>query len=244
MTRRTRITNQGGRKPRRQRVSGDNTAKVLTKDRILNAAETLFATLTFNGAQISAVATAARVSKQLIYHHFGNKVGLYREVLRRAHRRWTTFDYFKDAPKDPIEFIDGFVCWSFQRYRDDPHFVRLIVGENILEGKYFEIASPSPFTWLLLTTFAEVVQRGKIEGKIRDDVDPMHLLADIIGLCFFTFSNAFTMSRTLQMNFRDQEMLQRRLAHIRDLMRRSIIATPGEESSQSATIANENGALS
>lgn len=192
----------------------------------MTAAETLFATLTFSGTQVGAVAAAAGVNKRLIYHYFGDKAGLYREVLRRVHRRWTTFDYFKDAPKEPIEFIDGFVCWSFQKYMDDPNFVRLIVGENISEGKHFEIASPSPFTWLLLTTFSEVVQRGKIQGRIREDVDHVHLLATIIALCFFTFSNAYTMSRTLQMDFRDRGVLQQRLAQIREVIRRSIIATP------------------
>jgi TetR/AcrR family transcriptional regulator len=178
---------------------------------------------TFTGTQVDTVAATAGVNKRLIYHYFGDKAGLYGEVLRRAHRRWTTFDYFKDAPKDPVEFIDGFVCWSFRKYRDDPNFVRLIVGENILEGKYFEIASPSPFTWLLLTTFSEVVQRGKLQGVIRPDVDHVQLLATIIALCFFTFSNAYTMSRTLQLDFREPAVLDQRLAHVRDIVRRSIV---------------------
>lgn len=199
------------------------------------AAETLFATRTFSGTQVGAVAAAAGVNKRLIYHYFGDKAGLYREVLRQVHRRWTTFDYFKDAPKEPLEFIDGFVGWSFRKYRDDPNFVRLIVGENILEGKYFEFASPSPFTWLLLTTFSEVVQRGKIQGAIREEVDPVHLLATIIALCFFTFSNAYTMSRTLQVDFRDPEVLAQRLAHIRDVVRRSIVAAPAPESPWAAS---------
>ena len=212
-----------GRRPGRQAGPANFAAsQVSTRDRILDAAEGLLATHTFSGTQVDAVARVAGVNKRLIYHYFGDKAGLYREVLRRAHRRWTTFDYFKEAPKDPVEFIDGFVCWSFQRYRDDPNFVKLIVGENILEGKYFEIASPSPFTWLLLTTFSEVVQRGKIQGAIRAEVDPTQLLATIIGLCFFTFSNAYTMSRTLQADFRDPAVLEQRLAHIRDVIRRNV----------------------
>jgi TetR/AcrR family transcriptional regulator len=193
-----------------------------TRDRILDAAEGLFASHTFSGTQVDRVARVAGVNKRLIYHYFGDKAGLYGEVLRRVHRRWTTFDYFREAPKDPVEFIDGFVCWSFQKYRDDPNFVKLIVGENILEGRYFEIASPSPFTLLLLTTVSEVVQRGKIQGVIRPDLDPVQLLGTIIGLCFFTFSNAYTMSRTLQVDLRDPGVLAERLAHIRDVVRRSV----------------------
>lgn len=204
----------------------DPATQVSTAERILSAAEELFAWHTFHGTRVAAVATAAGVNNRLVYHYFGSKAGLYREVLRRVHRRWTTFDYFKSAPKDPVEFIDGFVCWSFEKYQKDANFVRLIIGENILRGKYFEIASPSPFTFLLITTFSEVVQRGKIQGVIREDVDPIHLLATIIGLCFFTFSNAYTMSRTLQIDFQDPSVLAARLANIRELVRRSIVPGP------------------
>ena len=187
------------------------------------AAEPLFAAGTFSGTRVEQIASAAGVNKRLIYHYFGDKAGLYGEVLRRAHRRWTTFEYFKEAPKDPLEFIDGFVVWSFHHYMNDPNFVRLVVGENVHEGKYFEMASPSPLTRLLLTTFTEVVQRGKVRGQIREDVDPIHLVADIIGLCFFNFSNAYTMSRTLETDFRNPEVIQQRLAHIRDIIRRWIV---------------------
>lgn len=192
------------------------------KQRILDAAEALFAARTFSGTQVDAVAEAAGVNKRLIYHYFTDKAGLYGEVLRQVHRRWAAFDYFKDAPKGPLEFIDGFVVWSFRKYRDDPHFVRLVMGENFHEGRYFALASPSPSTRLLLTTFSEVVQRGRIQGQIREDVDPIQLLADVMGLCFYTFSNAYTMSRTLETDFRDARFLDARLAHIRQTIRRAI----------------------
>jgi AcrR family transcriptional regulator len=191
--------------------------------RLLAAAESLFAAGTFSGARIDAIAKAAGVNKRLIYHYFGDKARLYREILRRAHRRWTAFEYFKDAPQDPLEFIDGFVVWLFHKYRGDPHFVRLVVGENIHEGKYFDIASPSPATRLLLTTFREVVQRGKIQGQIREGVSMIHLLMDIMALCFFNFSNAYTISPTLETDVRDPAFLGERLAHIRSVVRRSIV---------------------
>lgn len=196
------------------------------KQRILDAAEILFAGGTFAGTPIDAIAEAAGVNKRLIYHYFVDKAGLYREVLRQVHRRWAAFEYFKDAPKDPLEFIDGFVVWSFTRYRDDPNFVRLVAGENVYEGRYFAITSPSPSTRLLLTTFSEVVQRGKIQGQVLEDVDPIQLLADIMALCFYTFSNTYTMSRTLETDFRDPAFLDARLAQIRRTIRRAIARHP------------------
>jgi TetR/AcrR family transcriptional regulator len=200
--------------------------KVPTRERILAAAETLFATHTFTGTQVGTIAATAGVNKRLIYHYFGDKSQLYGAVLHRVHRRWTTFDYFKDAPKDPLEFIDGFVVWSFEKYRDDPNFVRLIAGENFHGGTHFEIASPSPFTRLLLTTMTEVIQRGQLQGVIREDLDPIHLVADIIGLCFFNFSNAYTMSRTLETDLRRPDVLHQRLQHIRDVIRRTVVKLP------------------
>jgi TetR/AcrR family transcriptional regulator len=128
--------------PRRSPTSSGRGQDVSNRDTILAAAEALLATLTFSGTHVDAVAAAAGVSKRLVYHYFGDKVGLYREVLWRAHRRWTAFAYFKDAPTDPMAFADGFVCWLFETYRRDPIFVRLIMGENIIEGRYFEIGAP------------------------------------------------------------------------------------------------------
>src|SRR5713226_2613118 len=100
---------------RRQRVRGE----MSTKEKILVAAESLFATETLPGVNVDAIARAAGVNKRLIYHYFGDKVSLYQEVLRRAHRRWTTFDYLRNAPKDPVEFVDGFIVWSFEKYMSD-----------------------------------------------------------------------------------------------------------------------------
>jgi TetR/AcrR family transcriptional regulator len=216
------VNRRGSRTPSRSGAAPE----LSTKERILIAAEDLFATHTFMGTQVDTIASTAGVNKRLIYHYFGDKSGLYDAVLHRVHRRWTTFDYFKDAPKEPLEFIDGFVVWSFEKYRDDPNFVRLIAGENFHEGRHFQIASPSPFTRLLLTTMSEGVQRGKLQGVIRDEVDPIHLLADIIALCFFNFSNAYTMSRTLETDLRQPEILRQRLEHIREVIRRAVARAP------------------
>jgi TetR/AcrR family transcriptional regulator len=206
------------------------------RTRILAAAEELFAAGTYTGARIEAIARAAGSNKRLIYHYFGSKVGLYREVLRLAHRRWAAFEYFQDAPEHPLAFIDGFIVWSFGKYRNDQNFVRLVLGENVHDGKFFAIASPSPATRLLLTTFREVVQRGKVQGQVRDDIDAIELLMDIMALCFFTFSNASTISPTLETDVRDSAFLERRLAHIRDLIRREVAPLPyiGERPASSA----------
>lgn len=57
-----------------------------TRDRLLNAAESLFAARGFQGASLRAILSEADFSGQiaLIQYHFGNKLDLYRAVWDRA----------------------------------------------------------------------------------------------------------------------------------------------------------------
>jgi len=54
-----------------------------TQDRIVAASLALFATRGYLGTSISAIAAHARVSRAVIFWHFGDKEGLFRETFRR-----------------------------------------------------------------------------------------------------------------------------------------------------------------
>jgi AcrR family transcriptional regulator len=56
----------------------------VTRDRIMKAAERLFAERGFDGTSIRAIVAKARVNQAAINYHFSGKDGLYREVLRAA----------------------------------------------------------------------------------------------------------------------------------------------------------------
>ena len=58
----------------------------ITRERILNAAERLFADRGYEDTSIRAIVAKARVNQAAINYHFGGKDGLYREVLRAAIR--------------------------------------------------------------------------------------------------------------------------------------------------------------
>jgi AcrR family transcriptional regulator len=61
----------------------------VTRERILKAAERLFAERGYDGASIRAIVAKARVNQAAINYHFDGKDGLYREVLRAAFRAMT-----------------------------------------------------------------------------------------------------------------------------------------------------------
>lgn len=61
----------------------------ITRDRIVKAAERLFAERGYDGTSIRAIVAKARVNQAAINYHFDGKDGLYREVLRTAFRAMT-----------------------------------------------------------------------------------------------------------------------------------------------------------
>src|SRR6266536_745064 len=74
-----------------------------TRERSLAAALREFASKGFAGARVDRIARRARINKRMLYHYFGNKDDLFREILRRklAERvAWATA-----APDDPGETL-------------------------------------------------------------------------------------------------------------------------------------------
>ena len=61
----------------------------VTRERIMKAAERLFAERGYDGTSIRAIVAKARVNQAAINYHFDGKDGLYREVLRAAFRALT-----------------------------------------------------------------------------------------------------------------------------------------------------------
>jgi AcrR family transcriptional regulator len=61
----------------------------ITRERILKAAERLFAERGYEATSVRAIVAKARVNQAAINYHFAGKDGLYREVLRTAFRALT-----------------------------------------------------------------------------------------------------------------------------------------------------------
>ena len=55
-----------------------------TRETILSAAETLFSERGFDGTSVDAIASQAGYNKSLLFQYFGDKLGLYSQVLKRS----------------------------------------------------------------------------------------------------------------------------------------------------------------
>src|SRR5271170_3788930 len=61
----------------------------ITRDRILKAAERLFAERGYDATSVRVIVAKARVNQAAVNYHFAGKEGLYRDVLRTAFRALT-----------------------------------------------------------------------------------------------------------------------------------------------------------
>src|SRR4249919_2796182 len=100
-----------------------------SQERILEAALKEFAAKGFAGARVDAIARQARINKRMLYHYFGDKEGLFREVLRRKIAERTA--WLASAPEDPVERLP---FW-FQLACRDRDWIQLLQWEALQWGE-------------------------------------------------------------------------------------------------------------
>lgn len=147
--------------------------KLGTRDRLLAAAEMEFAAHGLRGARVQAIVDRAGVNERMLYHHFGDKDGLYRAVILRFAAEITPgLEAALDAPgADPLARLGGMLRSYFDALFTHPNIVRLSLHE-ILAGwpslSRLESDADNRLSLKIFAFFAEA-QRA---GVIRADLDP------------------------------------------------------------------------
>ena len=100
-----------------------------TQQRILEAALQEFAAKGFAGSRVDVIARRARINKRMLYHYFGDKEGLFREVLRRKIAERSA--WLANAPEEPVERLP---VW-FQLACRDREWVQLLEWEALAVGR-------------------------------------------------------------------------------------------------------------
>jgi AcrR family transcriptional regulator len=167
-----------------------------TKLDILSVATEEFANKGLAGARIDEIAARTRTSKRMIYYYFGSKEGLYIAVLEEAYRNIRNIERDLDVDDlSPQDALRELVSFTFDRHQQNPDFVRLVANENLHYGKYIKQSANIPnLNVPAIETIRRIVERGKKEGAVREDVDPTDLHMTISALCFYSVSNRYSFS--------------------------------------------------
>jgi AcrR family transcriptional regulator len=145
-----------------------------SQERILKAALEEFADKGFAGARVDAIARRARINKRMLYHYFGDKEGLFREVLRRKMAERAA--WLASAPDDPI---DSLPYW-FQLAYQDPAFIRLLEWES-LQWRERRVIDEERRQGAFARAIARIRQR-QAEGFLAREFDAGQLLLSMMAL--------------------------------------------------------------
>jgi TetR/AcrR family transcriptional regulator len=158
---------------------------------ILDAAEATFAEVGFGGARIDTIARLSSYNSGLIFHYFGDKLGLYAEVIKRADQAMSelqshTLAPLLDGPIDgsnPSSFktlLEKIVALNYDYLVDNPRFTRILLWEQAGEWQ----------------TFSKIIQQ--FETGSANQVETLFRAARRAGLLRFDYPALVQLSMVLQ----------------------------------------------
>jgi AcrR family transcriptional regulator len=168
----------------------------LSRREILAAAMHEFASKGVGGARIDQIAARYGGSKNLIYHYYKSKDGLFTAVLEsmyatiREHQR-----DFEIEHSDPATGIRDFVQFTIDVFDRNPEFVTLLHSENIAKARH--VAGSQAIKAMynrLLTTVDDLLARGAAQGIFKVRISAIDLYICICALATFSISNRYTLS--------------------------------------------------
>ena len=148
-----------------------------SRERILRAAFQEFASNGFAGARVDSIAHRAAINKRMLYHYFGHKEDLFREVLRRKmteRQSWTAA-----TPDDPVESLP----YWFDLARNDADWIRLLEWEALqFAGKRW--IDEDSRRQAARAAAAHIRRRQQL-GHLSKSFTPQHTLLAMIAVTWF-----------------------------------------------------------
>jgi TetR/AcrR family transcriptional regulator len=195
------------------------TTKEIKKQRILDVALEEFAEKGLYGARINYIAEKSGVNKRNIYEYFDSKDGLYSAVLTIVYERlakWEQAVISQDASYE--QSIKNIIKMYFDFFYDNPSFVKIVMWENLNNAKYIGESKAISLKENALSFVKKVLIRGKADGVFKESVDVDEVVMSINMFTFSYFSNIHTMAHILHRDFGKREAMEKRCAHITEMI--------------------------
>ena len=181
----------------------------LTQQRILEAALQEFAAKGFAGARVDVIARRARINKRMLYHYFGDKEGLFREVLRRKIADRSA--WLAGAPEDPVERLP---FW-FQMFCRDRDWVQLLQWEALQWGEKKVIDEEHREE--SVGRAVERVRQQQAKGLLDPDLDPGQLLLSMMALTAYPLAFPQLARLTTGLSVSDAQFQKQRETFLRQI---------------------------
>jgi AcrR family transcriptional regulator len=170
-----------GRPRREDRVSRDE-----TRDLMLKAAIKLFARHGYEPVTTAEIAAQAGVTQSVVHYHFGSKLNLWREAIKRMMKERGRL--FRSAARElngltPLDRLKELTRRLIEANAANPDFVRIAVHEGTQRGPRLN--------WLVENYFAAGF--GVFDEAVREAIDA----GDIPNMPIHDVTNAITSAASL-----------------------------------------------
>jgi len=193
--------------------------------RILTAAERIFAARGLAGARTEEIARAARVNKAMIYYYFESKERLYRAVFDNLFGQASrTIQAAMPPGASSRQAIVAFVEGHFKFRMEHPNYARLM--------QHMVMDNPEQFRWVAREYFSQgfkqltgQIKSGIAHGEFRI-MNAEHTMLNIIAMIVFYFSGAPVHSVLLRRNALNPGAIAEHKQAVIDLLEHGLFRTP------------------
>ena len=210
----SRVAPQAKKSGLTERVSRRDAAA--TRDALVAAAVDEFSRNGFAGARVDEIARTAGANKQLVYHYFESKQGLYLVALESVYAAIREKEQALElGALEPVQAMTQLIGFSFDYLAEHPEFIALLADENRNQGQHILGSERlqkmhSPFIEMLEAT----LERGVRQGLFCSDFDAINLYISIAGISYFFFSNNHTLSAIFGKSLGSRGALVQRRRHV------------------------------
>src|SRR5437667_5925519 len=202
-----------------------------SRDKILDAAERLFAKRGYAGIGLSELAEVVGLGKSSLFHHFRNKAQLYAAVTARILTRIEDHLVRSLARGgDPLARLERWLDELVDLLAANPTYARVLL-RSLFEDDDLPGDTPGELEaqraiGSLMASVGALLREGMAAGLFRA-ANVQHLLLTLVGLTVFPFASGEFGAEVLGKDIFDPAEVRRRKRELRDLLRFGLAVDKG-----------------
>lgn len=173
---------------------------------LLDAAGKLFLKHGFERVTARQIATAAGTTPAMIHYYFSNKLGLFRAMLDSAiaplRERLAALVLQKDGALD----VPALITAHMRMVATHSWIPVFILNEVLVEKGRFRATFIREIASRQLPLVVELLERGRVAGAFRPDLNPKLAALSLLSLCMFPFLTKPVSATALGLKYEGEEL--------------------------------------
>lgn len=193
-------------------------------DRLLHAAKELFSSYEYRAVSIRQIAALAGVNTAMVHYYFGDKAGLYRDMMEKV--SLPVEDALKKiAARDDLSITEFIRVWMQAMY-DNPWYPIFILKEGVLgQGPIHQFTS-SRLSEVMAPALRKALENDRQNGRLRKELDLNQVAMSLVSLLNYPFLVRPLLEKTLGISF-DQDQFDILCDHTTDIFLHGVLEYEG-----------------